>query len=108
MIHNSVIIELPGSSFQHRKYVVKQAAAPLQNKSIRASLLFKAISCRELREEVIQFDAWLLLLTEGEVIGPGAKAAHAAERSQTFKRPNRNSPPAEKLSCSYWNKPGWV
>lgn len=33
MIHNSVIIELPGSSCQHRKYLLPTAATPLQNKS---------------------------------------------------------------------------
>lgn len=33
MIHNSVIIELPASSCQHRKYVLPTAATPLQNKS---------------------------------------------------------------------------
>lgn len=32
MIHNSEIIELPGSC-QHRKYVPPTAATPLQNKS---------------------------------------------------------------------------
>lgn len=33
MIHNSVIIELSGSSCQHRKYILPTAAAPLQSKS---------------------------------------------------------------------------
>lgn len=84
MIHNSVIIELPGSSCQHRKCVLPTAATPLQNKSPpRQETLHpqrKSFSTLFPDENILRFSftggsrSVRCSTTESEVTRPEAKA----------------------------------
>lgn len=105
MVHNSVIIELPSSSFQHRKYVVKRLPLLYKIKVSEPHFCLKPFPVENCgRKSFSPMPDCYWQKARWSDLEP--RQTHATERTQTFKCPNRNSPPAEKLSCSYRNKPG--